>query len=218
MKRLVIFGAGDIAQLAKFYFESDSCYSVEAFTVDGQFFQESFEGKPVVAFDEVSRIFPPSRFELFIALSYRNLNSIRAAKYHAARKMGYTLASYVSSRCSYLSQFSPGDNCFILENNIVQPFVKIGNNVTLWSGNHIGHHSIIEDHNFVSSHVVISGHCIIESNCFLGVNATVHNNVHINRENLIGAGAIITKSTKEGEVYLAPKSAVFVKKSSQMNF
>jgi sugar O-acyltransferase (sialic acid O-acetyltransferase NeuD family) len=218
MKPLIIFGTGDIAQLANYYFESDSKYSVEGFTVDREFFQKSFEGKPVIAFDQLKTIYPPSAFDLFIAMSYKSMNRIRASKYREARELGYTLASYVSSRCSYLSQFAPGDNCFILEDNTIQPFVKIGNNVTLWSGNHIGHHSIIEDHNFISSHVVISGHCIIEPNCFLGVNATVHNNVRIRRENLIGAGAIISKSTKEGEVYFPAKSAVFGKKSGQMNF
>ena len=58
-----------------------------------------------------------------------------------------------------ISPRPPGDNCFILEDNTVQPFVTIGNNVTLWSGNHIGHDSVIEDDCFISSHVVVSGTC-----------------------------------------------------------
>lgn len=218
MKRLIIFGTGDIAQLANYYFETDSKYSVEGFVVDRGFVQSSFEGKPVVAFDEIHKIFPPAAYHLFIALSYKNMNHFRASRYLETKEKGYTLASYVSSRCTFLSQNPPGDNCFILEDNTVQPFVKIGNNVTLWSGNHIGHHSVIDDHNFISSHVVISGHCVIESYCFFGVNATVHNGVHVKKENLIGAGSIVSKSTKEGEVYLPSKSTLFGKKSNQMNF
>ena len=217
MKNLIIFGTGDIAQLANQYFETDSDYSVKAFTVDRGYLQESFEGKPVVSFDELMKFYPPSTYALFIALSYKNLNHFRQEKYLAAKQVGYGLASYISSQCSYLSQFKPGDNCFILEDNTIQPFVKIGNNVTLWSGNHIGHHSTIEDHNFISSHVVISGHCHIESNCFLGVNATLHNNVRISRNNIIGAGAIINKSTKDEEVHIPPKSTLFGKKSSEIN-
>ena len=50
-----------------------------------------------------------------------------------------------------------GENCFIFEDNTIQPFVKIGDDVVLWSGNHIGHHAEIGDHCFISSHVVISG-------------------------------------------------------------
>lgn len=217
MKQLVIFGTGDIAQIANYYFHIDSDYEVAAFTVNEAYMKDAtFEGLPVVAFENLEEQFPPSRFDMFVALSYAQLNKVREAKYNEAIAKGYKLASYVSSRCSYMSQYAPGDNCFIFEDNTVQPFVKIGNNVTLWSGNHIGHHSTVHDHNFISSHVVISGHCEIKSHCFLGVNATLHNNVTIAEENIIAAGAIIAKSTKPGDVWLPERSTLFQKKSNEI--
>jgi sugar O-acyltransferase (sialic acid O-acetyltransferase NeuD family) len=218
-KPIVIFGLGDIAQIANYYFEIDTDLEVAAFTVDLSYKnQDTFENKPVVAFENILDIYPPHEFDMFIALSYSKMNKIREDKYNFAKAKGYTLVSYVSSKCSYMSQFPCGDNCFIFEDNTIQPFVKIGNNVTLWSGNHIGHHSIIHDHNFISSHVVISGHCEVMSNCFIGVNATIHNNVVIDRENLIGAGAIITKKTDEKGVYLPAQSIKLGKRSDELNF
>ena len=143
MEEIVIFGSGDIAQIAKYYFNIDSKYKVVAFTVDRNFMKETeFEGLPVIPFDEMLAKYPPSKFKLFIAVSYANLNKFREEKYHQSKDMGYELVSYVSSKCSYLTPYQHGDNCFIFEDNTIQPFVKIGNNVTLWSGNHIGHHSI----------------------------------------------------------------------------
>lgn len=218
MKKLIIFGTGDIAQLANYYFDTDTKYSVEAFTVDRAFLRDSFEGKPVVPFDELERTYPPASYDLFIALSYKERNHLRAERYHSGKQAGYKMATYVSSRCTNLSQFEPGDNCFILEDNTIQPFVKIGNNVTLWSGNHIGHHSTIDDHNFISSQVVISGHCHIKSYCFIGVNATLHNNVTIEAENIIGAGAVISSSTNKFEVHVPPRGSLFPKKSSEISF
>ena len=47
-----------------------------------------------------------------------------------------------------------GENTFIFEANVVQPGVTVGDNVVLWSGNHIGHDSVIEDHCFIASHAV----------------------------------------------------------------
>lgn len=219
MAKLIIFGTGDIAQLAKYYFDTDSEHEVIAFTVDKTYLkEETFENKPVVAFEEIEKKYPPNKFKMFIALSYAKMNKIREQKYTDAKFKGYELVSYVSSKCSYISQFSCGDNCFILEDNTIQPFVKIGNNVTLWSGNHIGHHSTIKDHNFISSHVVISGHCTIHSNCFLGVNATLHNNVVISKETLLAAGAIIAKTTNEKGVYLPAQTTLFKKNSEELNF
>jgi len=218
MKKIVIFGTGDIAQIANYYFETDTEYEVAAFTVDKEYItNERLENKPVIAFEEIEKHFNPADYLMFIATSYAKLNKFREAKYNDAKAKGYALASYISSRCSYMSQFACGENCFIFEDNTIQPFVKIGNNVTLWSGNHIGHHSTIDDHNFISSHVVISGHCHIKSYCFLGVNATLHNNVIIEENNIIAAGAIISKNTDKQEVWVPAKSVKLDKKSDVIN-
>jgi sugar O-acyltransferase (sialic acid O-acetyltransferase NeuD family) len=216
--KLVVFGAGDIARLAHFYFSSDSEHEVVAFTVDAAYKKEAeFQGLPLVAAEEVTRLFPPSDVRMFVALSYAKMNRIRAEKYTHLKGLGYELVSYVSSRCSYLSQHPPGDNCFILEDNTVQPFVTIGNNVTLWSGNHIGHDSSIGDHCFISSHVVVSGHVNIGPSCFIGVNATLRNSIAIAERTLIGAGAVIMKNTTPGSVYPGPRSERISKTSDQLD-
>jgi sugar O-acyltransferase (sialic acid O-acetyltransferase NeuD family) len=216
-KKLIIFGTGDIAQIANYYFYIDSEYEVVAFTVDKQYCSEKeFEGLPLLPFEEIEEQFPANQYEIFIALSYSQMNRIRAKKYEEAKMKGYKIASYISSKCSYLSQYPPGENAFIFEDNTVQPFVKIGNNVTLWSGNHIGHHSVIDAHNFVSSHVVISGHCHIHSYCFLGVNATLAHKVTLAKGTLLGAGVVISKDTEENGVYVAPRPTKLDKSSEDI--
>ena len=218
MKPLVIFGTGDIARLAHYYFTKDAKREVVAFTVDAAFRQgDQYLGLPLLDFAEVEKHYPPAGFEGFVALSYRGMNHLRADKYAAMKERGYTLASYVSSRCTWLPSEPPGDNCFVLEDNTVQPFVAIGRNVTLWSGNHIGHDSVIADHCFISSHVVVSGHCRIGPYCFLGVNATLRNGITLAPETLVGAGAVIMKDTVEKGVYMPPRAELFAKKSDQID-
>lgn len=217
MARLVIFGAGDIARLAHYYFTRDSEHQVAAFTVDQEYLkEESFLELPMVAFEGVAKLYPPQDYKMFVALSYAKMNRLRAEKYYQAKGLGYDLVSYVSSRCSLLTDYPAGDNCFILEDNTIQPFVKIGNNVTLWSGNHIGHDSIIDDHCFLASHIVVSGNVHIHSYCFIGVNATLRNSITIARETLIGAGAVIMKDTVERGVYLPERAKLFSKSSSEI--
>lgn len=200
---LVIFGAGDIAAVAHSYFTSDSPYEVVGFTVDREFLGEGeFCGRPVVAFDALAEAYPPQEYDVFVALSYSGLNALRRDKYLAAKAKGYTIASYISSRATILNGGAIGENCFVLEDNTIQPFATIGHNVTLWSGNHIGHHSTIGDHSFVSSHVVISGGCRIGERCFLGVNATLRDHVTIGDRCVIGAGALILADAAPEGVYL----------------
>ena len=217
MAKLVLFGAGDIARLAHFYFSTDSEHEVVAFTVDAAYRQaDTFLDLPLVAFDDVLRLFPPSEHHMFVALSYTKMNHSRAEKYAEAKRLGYPLTSYISSRCSFLTQYPAGDNCFILEDNTIQPFVRIGNNVTLWSGNHIGHDSVVGDHCFISSHVVVSGHVQIDEACFIGVNATLRNGIRIGAQTLIGAGAVIMKNTTPRSVHLPARSVVHSKTSDEV--
>jgi sugar O-acyltransferase (sialic acid O-acetyltransferase NeuD family) len=217
MAKVVIFGTGDIAKLAQYYFVRDSEHEAVAFTVDRAYRTVSeFCGLPVVDFEEVAATYPPSAYQMFVALSYAKMNRVRAEKYYLAKTMGYHLVSYVSSRCSFLTDHPVGENCFILEDNTIQPFVRIGNNVTLWSGNHIGHDSSIQDHCFLASHIVVSGHVSISQYCFIGVNATLRNSINIATGTLIGAGAVIMKDTVERGVYLPQRAELYSKNSDEI--
>ena len=202
-KKLVIFGSGDIAQLAHYYFSTDSDYEIVAFTVDAAYIQDTtFCDLPVVAFESVASLYPPAQYDFFVALSYSKLNAIRKEKYLAAKALGYRLASYISSRASVLNQGAIGDNCFIYEDNTIQPFVKLGNNITLWSGNHIGHHSVIKDHTFIASHVVVSGGVEIGEQCFIGVNATLRDHIKIGDKCVLGAGTLLLADAEPEGVYI----------------
>ena len=217
MAKVVIFGAGDIARLAHYYFSRDSEHEVVAFTVDKEYREgDVFRDLPLIDFERIPGEYPPEEYQVFVALSYANMNKVRANKYSEAKEMGYKMVSYVSSKCSFLSDNPVGENCFILEDNTVQPFVKIGNNVILWSGNHIGHDVVIDDHCFISSHVVLSGHVHVCEYCFIGVNATLRNSITIAPESVIGAGAVIMKDTVEKGVYMPQRAELFKKKSDEI--
>ena len=112
---------------------------------------------PLTNFEDIEKRYDTKDYSIFIALSYTHMNDLRSKKVAEAKLKGFKIASYISSKATTFSDFSCGENCFILEDNTIQPFVKIGNNVTLWSGNHIGHHSVIQSNCFISSHVVVSG-------------------------------------------------------------
>ena len=205
MSKIVIFGDGKYADVAYFYLTNDSPHEVVAFTADKKFItkKELFD-LPVISFEEIEDKYPPDGFQMMIAVGYQNLNRLRATKYLEAKEKGYELISYISSRASNFGDVEVGDNCFILENNSVQPCSKIGNDVTIWSNNVIGHHATIKDHCYISGHVIISGSSVVEDYCFLGVNTTIGHEITIGRESLIGAGTLITKNVGPKSVYITP--------------
>lgn len=202
-KQLLIFGTGQIAELAHFYFQAATAYHVAAFVVDAAYISSSeFCGLPVISPEEAVTKFPPEHCDFFVALSYSALNAVRKQKYLEAKSAGYGIASFVSPRATVLTREPIGENCFILEDNTIQPFARIGDNVTLWSGNHIGHHSRIGNHCFISSHTVVSGGVEIGEQCFLGVNATLRDHIRIGDRCVIGAGALILSDAEADGVYI----------------
>ena len=202
-KKIVIVGDGETAELAYEYFTHDSPHEVVAFSVEREYAKkESLFGLPVVHFEDVERAYDPAEYAAFVAVSYTQLNRVRARLYREAKRKGYQFASYVSSRAFVWHNVEIGENCFIMEQNVLQYAVKVGNNVVMWSGNHVGHQSVIRDNVFVSSHVVISGYCEVGENCFLGVNSCLANNISMAEDCLIGMGAVVNKSTEAGKVYV----------------
>jgi sugar O-acyltransferase (sialic acid O-acetyltransferase NeuD family) len=202
VKKLVIVGDSAFAEIAHEYFDADSDYEVVGFSVERDYLKrEEMRGLPVVAFEELETRFDPATHYVYVATVYTQLNRLRTRLASAAKDKGFQLASYISSRAFVWRNVELGEHCFIFEDNTVQPFVRIGNNVVLWSGNHIGHHSVVRDNCFISSHVVISGFCDIGENSFLGVNATLANNIAIGKDNWIGPNTAIMKDTEEGTLF-----------------
>jgi sugar O-acyltransferase (sialic acid O-acetyltransferase NeuD family) len=201
-RKLVIVGDGVFAEIAYEYFMTDSSYEVVAFAVENEFIsRDSLMGRPVVAFEDVQSCYPPINHDIFVAITYNQLNRLRTRLAKQAKGKGYGLASFVSPYAFVWKNVEMGEHCFVFENNVVQPFVKLGDNVILWSGNHIGHHSVVKDNCFIASHVVISGFVEIAENSFLGVNTTIANNVKIAVDSWIGAGVCISKDTERGALY-----------------
>jgi len=203
MRDVVIFGAGQVAETICWYLAEEGGRNVVAFTVDAPYrTADEVLGRPVVDFETLTKTHPPDRFEMFVAISYLGINRVRAAKAAEAEAKGYVLTSHLSPRAMAWPGLELQPNTIVMEANVIQPFVSIGRNVILWSGNHVGHHTTIEDDCFIASHAVISGHCRIGQGTFIGVNATLRDNITIGPRNVIGAGALILADTPENGVFM----------------
>lgn len=207
-KKVIIFGVKDLAELAHYYLTNDSDYEVIAFTINKSYLNSTiFTPKgsdteyPVVEFETIEKIYPPTEYSLFAPMTGVNMNQSRKKIFEDGKSKGYRFISYISSKSTSFNN-KIGENCFILEDNTLQPFTEIGNNVVMWSGNHIGHHGKIEDHVFFTSHVVLSGHCHVKERAWFGVNSSIRDGVTIGVGSLIAMGSLITKNVEDNSFYM----------------
>ena len=207
---IIIFGTGEIAELAFYYFMNDSKYKVVAFTADDEYIRtDKFLGLPLVSIDTLKNNYPPNKYKAHVALSYSRLNQTRKKKYEELKKLGYELVSYVCTKSFVWPDLTYGDNCFILENQTIQPTVTIGSNVMIWSGNHLGHACTIESHSYISSHVCISGHVKVGESCFLGVNSTIRDYVKLGNRVFVGMDSSIVRDAPDDSVVLGTPATVY---------
>ena len=210
MSKVIVVGEGKIADEIYHYLMNDSDHVIVAFSADKKYITNKTKfDLPVIPFEKIEITYPPDEYKMLVAIGYQQLNKLRTDKYLEAKKKGYSFISYISSKVSNLGNVNIGENCIILENNTINTTAKIGNNVILWCGNHIGHHSIIEDNCFLAGQVVVSGVTKISAYCFIGVNATIGHQIVIGKKNIIGARTLITKNTEENSVFISQDTEKF---------
>ncbi len=202
-QRIVIFGAGKGADLARRCFESDTPHEIVGYVVDREHASSAtFNDRPVVTVDEAPRTFPPADVVAFAPLGSSRMNGLRTEKYKLLKTMGYRFASYIHSSNRVAGRCTVGENCLILENQSVNFDAVIGGNVVIWSGCQIADRSRIGNNVFMAAHVVINGDVEIGENAYLGSNCNISNGVRVAPLSFIGANALITTDTKDGAVHV----------------
>lgn len=218
MRKVVIFGVLDTAQLAHYYLKKDPTVEVVAFTVHERYIPASkqYEGLPVVPFENLDDWFPSDEYQLFAPMTGRRMNRLRESVYLQGKSKGYDFISYVSPKAT-VNDNVIGENCFILENSVLEPFATIGNNVVIWSGSQVSHHSVIKDHVFLAPRAVLAGHCVVNAYVWLGANSTVINHCTLGEGTCVGMGAVVTRDTQPWQLYLGTPARA-VKSSQELDF
>lgn len=203
-----MFGTGAMAQVVAVYLAAHSDLRVVGHTVDAAFRAgDSHDGLPLVDWEDLERHFPPSQVQLFGPMTYKRMNTVRRDRYLEGRARGYGFASFIHPAAhNYATAI--GDNCLILENNVIQPFVTIGSNTIIWSGNHIGHHTVVGDHVFIASQVGIGGNAVIGDECYLAGQVGIPHGITLGRACAVLNAAYVIRDLPDGAVIAGPSGEV----------
>lgn len=201
-RRLVIFGLGKIGEVAFNCWRACPEVEVAAFCCDGAYKdRDEWFSRPVVAFEDL-RAYPPSTHELFIAVGYHGLNSLRAERCLQAKQRGYQLATYVSPAAHLAQGVAVGENCLVLDGVSIQPGAAVGDDVFLWSGAVVGHHSRIGNHCWLASGTLIGGDATVGEACFTGLGAVVGHGVTVGAKCFLGARSVVLQNAPEKSVFI----------------
>jgi len=210
MRPIVIFGTNDFAETLWSYAAADHSIQIAALTVHRDYMKESSRcGLPVVCFEDLPHQYPPSDYDVLMAVGPSQTGTLRAEMSSQVRAAGYALRSFISPQADVSPHSSIGDNCVIFPGVIIEPFVTIGEGTVFWAGSQVAHHSTIGKYCFFAPGARISGRCVVEDHVFLGINSTVRDHVLVRSHGIIGAGAVIKADTQSHAVYSNPGTSLF---------
>lgn len=215
-KKLIIFGTDIMAKLMHYYFSRDSQYEIVAFTVDEKYKKnDTYLGLPLVSFEKIETIFSPKEYSIFIAIGPSKMNLNRESKFIEAKNKGYHCANYLSSNA--ICNTDIGENNFIGDMAVINPFVKIGNNNLIWEHCIINADSIIENNCYLSPNSSVGTFAIIKNNSIVGTGSIVKTSVVVAEKTLIGAASYISENTKPFGVYGEKNSILYGCISDKIN-
>lgn len=194
MGELVIFGTSKYTDLAEHYFETYTDYNVCGYTVNSNYLTDSqYNGKPVIAFEELETYFPPKEYSIFIALGADRVNATRKRLYFECKKRGYHFASFIHPKALIDPTATIGEHCIVMENVVVHAFCEIGENSIFFPSSAITHHSCIGAHSFVSSGVVVGGCSKVGERAFIGMSTVINSYGHIGDGCFLASGSVVSE-------------------------
>lgn len=189
-----------MARLVYFYFSREQSREVAGFTVDREYNpRKPFCGLEVVDFEDAPSWFPPSDYDMFIAIGPSKMNSLREQKVLCAKRLGYELATYVSPNAICESPLGP--NSLVADFAVVNPFVKLGENNFIFESVVISNESEVGNNCYISPRAAVGTFSKVGDNSFLGTACVVNTRVLLGKSSLIGATCYISTDTEEQSVY-----------------
>lgn len=210
MKNIIIYGAGDFARLARQYLDEVKGQQVVAYACDSLFMQgvTCIDDLPVEDFESIELKYPVENFCMYVAVGYSNMRA-RVVMFNKAKQKGYKLVNFVHKHALFDDSVSMGENNFIFPGVVIEKNSSLGSNNILWSSVNICHDVNIGSHCFVAARSLVGGFSKVYDGCFLGFSSIVLQNLTLDTETLVGAGALIIKNTSKFSRYIgAPAVAV----------
>jgi sugar O-acyltransferase (sialic acid O-acetyltransferase NeuD family) len=218
MKKALIFGTNDFAELLYFHLRKDVNASTEvcAFTISQRYYSSSeFCGLPVFPFEEICDNFPPSEYGIFVCVGYKDMNENRRKIFGTITEKGYDVLSFIHPTAQ-MNALYIGKGTIIMPNVVIGEYCTVGNGNIFYHGSIIAHHSHIGNFNFFAINSCVSGHVTINDGCFFGANSTIRNSVTIANQTLVGANAYVDKDTKP-QCVIVPSRSKILKGLSSFN-
>lgn len=127
-------------------------------------------------------------------------NDLREMKTSILISLGVTLASLIHPTAIISPSATISKGSTILAGSIINTNASVGTGCIINTGVIVEHDCIIENYVNISPRTAMAGHTTIGRKTFVGIGSTFIDGIKVDKEALIGAGAVVTQNIPERAV------------------
>ncbi len=211
MKKLLLFGAGKLAEKVLLYNKRDSFYDICGFIDDNPSLPKELHGLPVCTFEKALTKYDRDSFNILVTIGYTKCNTLRQTVCKRMLDSGYNLVNYISPLSNVWNDTIKGRNIFVGDGTFIGHGCTIESGCIIYENTTLCHDVHVGENCFISGGVVVGGDAIIGNNCFVGLNSTIIDAAKIGSYNIIGCGSNVVKDTIESCVVKGNPAAAISK-------
>lgn len=208
-KPVIIFGTSLVSHMVYHDAKGHKDFDIVAATVDKEDLESgTFIDIPLVDFAEIQNVYPPDLYDMMLVIS--NITDIRNRQrlFERIKKKGYCMRNYVSPKADYAGPRNWGENNVVMAGAHVGVNGIMGDNNMIRQNTYLGHNFQMGSNNVMSPGCCIAGDVVVKDGCYFGLNATIIDYLTVEEETLVGAGAVIIKSTEPHSVNVGNPSRI----------
>lgn len=203
MKRLIIIGAGDQAQITVALIRSNE--------LDVQIigYLDDNPAKAGTSIEEIHVLGPISLLEsgnleadAFIMGIGSTAMQTRQDLFERSLKAGLEPMTIIDKRAIVHPSATIGSGTIIFAGGIVAAYATLGENNVVYGGAVVDHHCSFEKNVYISSGASLGGRVTIAKNSLIGIGASILLRKQIGANVVIGAGAVVTKDVPDNAVMI----------------
>ncbi len=141
--------------------------------------------------------FEKDNLYLVNGIGRNGVKNLRAEIFDKFKKKCFKFFNIIHPSVIFTRDTVFGEGIQLMAGVIIQPRVKIGNDVIVNTGAIIEHDSMIGDHVFIGPRATLCGGAEIAKNVFIGAGAVILPGVKIGFSAVVGAGAVVLEDVPD---------------------
>ena len=199
---VILFGTSEYSEYVYYTIKREGVLDVLGFAVNKSHYKNNeFNGLPVYVFEELAEMYDMQQCGILITVGYTKMNGFREKVYNECKKLGYRVASFISTR-SICDSDDIGESCIVMPTAYVPPCTKIGVCNIINMGTYVTHTGVVGDFNWFAATIVMGGNIKMGSNCFIGMGCTLKNGISVGSNVFLGANSYLSDNAEEGLAYI----------------